>query len=85
VTTNQTRGVQQKVEEGLCIFFCFIVAQNHLCPVFFSLTKTSYLHLEKNYLELCTESVFFGWYWSVFLGIYHTDTEGKVGRYILVS
>jgi hypothetical protein len=27
------------------------------------------------------ESVFFGWYWSVFLGIYHTDTEGKLGQY----
>jgi hypothetical protein len=57
------------VEEGLCIFFCFIVAQNHLCPVFFSLTKTSYLHLEKNYLELCTESVFLvgiGQYFLVF-------------------
>ena len=26
------------------------------------------------------ESVFFGRYRSVFLGIYHTDTEGKLGR-----
>ncbi len=23
--------------------------------------------------------------WSVFLGIYHTDTDGKLGQYILVS
>ena len=36
-------------------------------------------------LELCTESVFFGRYWSAFLGIYHTDTDGKLGRYISVS
>ena len=27
------------------------------------------------------ESIFFGWYWSVFLGIYHTNTEGKLGQY----
>ena len=27
------------------------------------------------------ESIFFGWYRSVFLGIYHTDTEGKLGQY----
>ncbi len=33
------------------------------------------------FLELYTESVFFGWYRSVFLGNYHTDTEGKLGRY----
>jgi hypothetical protein len=26
------------------------------------------------------ESVFFGRYRSVFLGIYHTDTEGKLGQ-----
>jgi hypothetical protein len=26
-------------------------------------------------------SVFFGRYRSVFLGIYHTDTEGKLGQY----
>ena len=32
-------------------------------------------------LELLTESVFFGRYRSVFLGIYHTDTEGKLGQY----
>ncbi len=36
-------------------------------------------------LELLTESVFFGRYQSVFLGIYHTHTNGKLGRYILVS
>jgi hypothetical protein len=33
-------------------------------------------------VELYTESVFFGRYRSVFLGIYHTDTKGKLGRYI---
>ncbi len=27
------------------------------------------------------EPVFFGRYQSVFLGIYHTDTEGKLGQY----
>ena len=32
-------------------------------------------------LELLTELVFFGRYWSVFLSIYHTDTEGKLGQY----
>ena len=32
-------------------------------------------------LELLTYSVFFGQYWSVFLGIYCTDTEGKLSRY----
>jgi hypothetical protein len=32
-------------------------------------------------LELYTESVFFGWYRLVFLGNYHTDTKGKLGRY----
>ena len=31
------------------------------------------------------KSVFFGRYWSSFLGIYHTDTNGKLGLYILVS
>jgi len=31
--------------------------------------------------QLLTESVFFGRYRSVFLGIYHTDTEGKLGQY----
>jgi len=29
-------------------------------------------------VELLTEWVFFGRYRSVFLGIYHTDTEGKL-------
>ena len=29
------------------------------------------------------ESVFFGRYQSVFLGIYHTDTEGKLGQYLV--
>ena len=37
--------------------------------------------LHTSYLELLTELVFFGWYRSVFLGIYHTDTEGKLGQY----
>ena len=27
----------------------------------------------------------FGRYWSVFLGIYHTDTDEKLGQYISVS
>ena len=31
------------------------------------------------------QSVFFGRYRSVFLGIYHTDTGGKFGRYNSVS
>ncbi len=31
------------------------------------------------------ELVFPGQYWLVFLGIYHTDTEGNLGRYILLS
>jgi len=33
------------------------------------------------YLDLLTESVLFGRYWSVFLGIYHNDTEGKLSQY----
>ncbi len=33
------------------------------------------------FLELLIGSVFFGRYWLVFLGIYHTDIEGKLGRY----
>jgi hypothetical protein len=33
------------------------------------------------FLELYPESVFFGQYRSVFLGIYQTDTEGKLGQY----
>ncbi len=33
------------------------------------------------YVELYPKSVFFGWYRSVFLGIYHTNTEGKLGEY----
>ena len=37
--------------------------------------------LHTSYLELLTESVFFGQYRSVFLGIYHTDTKGKLGQY----
>jgi hypothetical protein len=32
-------------------------------------------------IELYTKSVFFGWYWSVFLGNYHTNTERKLGQY----
>jgi hypothetical protein len=36
-------------------------------------------------LELYTDSVFSVGIRSVFLGIYHTDTEGKFGRYISVS
>jgi len=36
-------------------------------------------------VELHTESVFFGRYRSVFLGIYHTDTDRKLGWYISVS
>jgi hypothetical protein len=34
---------------------------------------------------LYTESVFSGRYRSVFLGIYHIDTEGNLGRYISVD
>jgi hypothetical protein len=30
---------------------------------------------------LYTKLVFFGQYWLVFLGIYHTDTNGTLGRY----
>jgi hypothetical protein len=33
-------------------------------------------------LELYPESVFFGRYWSVFLCIHHTNTEGKLGQYL---
>ncbi len=36
------------------------------------------------HLELYTDSVFSVGIRSVFLGIYHTDTEGKLGRYISV-
>ncbi len=36
-------------------------------------------------LELYIESGFFGRYRSVFFGIYHTDTDGKLGRYNSVS
>jgi hypothetical protein len=36
-------------------------------------------------LELYIKSVFYSRYWSVFLGIYHTNTEGNLGRYISVS
>jgi hypothetical protein len=32
-------------------------------------------------IELLTESVFLGQYRSVFLGIYNTDTKGKLGQY----
>jgi hypothetical protein len=52
------------------------------------ITHQSYLkmyHKIMQKLKLYTESVFFGRYWSVFLGIYHTDTDGKLGRYISVS
>ncbi len=31
------------------------------------------------------KAVFSGRYQLVFLGIYHTDTKGNLGRYILVS
>jgi len=34
-----------------------------------------------HFLELCTESVFFGRYRSVFLGICHTDLENSVGHF----
>ena len=49
-----------------------------------SLDKLAVCHrsvLDPSNLELYTESVFFGRYRSVFLGIYHTDTEGKLGWY----
>ena len=36
-------------------------------------------------LELLTKLVFFGRYRSVFLNISHTETDGKLGRYISVS
>ncbi len=42
-------------------------------------------HQQVFFLELLTKSVFFGQYRSVFLGIYHTDTDGKLGQYISVS
>jgi hypothetical protein len=48
--------------------------QNHCCPS---------IKAKPPRLELYIESVFSGRYWSVFLGIYHTDTEGNLGRYIL--
>jgi hypothetical protein len=35
-------------------------------------------------LELYIELVFSGRYRSLLLGIYHTDTKGSLGRYILV-
>ncbi len=41
-------------------------------------------HIDPILLELYTESVFSGRYWSVFLGIYHIDTERNLGRYISV-
>ncbi len=41
--------------------------------------------MEAIFLELYIEAVFSGWYRSVFLGIYHTDTKGNLSRYILVS
>jgi hypothetical protein len=47
-----------------------------LYPVFLYGVKT---------VELYTDSVFSVGIRSVFLGIYHTDTEGKLGRYISVS
>jgi hypothetical protein len=34
-----------------------------------------------SWVELYTKLVFFGWYRSEFLGIYHTDTKGKLGQY----
>ena len=37
------------------------------------------------FLELYTDSVFSVGIRSVFLSIYHTDTEGKFGQYISVS
>ncbi len=47
------------------------------------------MFLQKNLIGLLyqsyIESVFSGRYQSVFLGIYHTDTKGNLGRYILVS
>ncbi len=36
-------------------------------------------------LELYIKLVFSGRYRSVFLGIYHTNTKGNLGRFILVS
>ncbi len=37
--------------------------------------------MQRKFVELYTKSVFFGWYRLVFLGNYHTDTEGKLGQY----
>ena len=36
---------------------------------------------KRKFLELYTDSVFSVGIRSVFLGNYHTDTEGKLGRY----
>ena len=47
----------------------------------FGLRMSEFLEGKSKNLELLTGSVFFGRYRSVFLGIYHTDTEGKLGRY----
>jgi hypothetical protein len=41
--------------------------------------------LKGSKLELYIELVFSGWYRAVFLCIYHTDTKGNLGRYILES
>jgi hypothetical protein len=44
------------------------------------LTRMSRYH-SRSGVKLYTELVFFGRYRLVFLGNYHTDTEGKLGRY----
>ena len=57
-----------------------IEAKNH-CGNTMGFWNINSLTAMVTYIELYTGSVFFGRYRPVFLGIYHTDTEGKLGRY----
>ena len=48
-------------------------------------TRKEKKSISMEYLELYPESVFSVGIRSVFLGIYHTDTEGKLGQYFWYS
>jgi hypothetical protein len=59
--------------------------KNDEIQIWCALTMMLHFSARESYLELYIESVFSGRYRLVFLGIYHPDTEGNLGRYISVS
>ncbi len=73
------------LERCLCEFLEVQIVAFFLIHFYVDLPTGPHFNLDTKIVELYIESVFSGRYWLVFLGIYHTDTKGNLGRYILVS